>query len=155
MEASGRRSPLPAVVAALTVLSAAAAVGVPRMLAASRAANEAAAVVSLRRLVRAEASVPYRQDLAALADRLPPDLSLGSASGYRFGAILLDEAGAPLDPARRFAYYAIPETYGDTGRTTFLAGEDGKVYAKDPGLNVLPARWPAADPAAAGWRIIP
>ena len=149
---------------ALAALGAWLAFWVPGRLAARLAADEASAVQSLQGILGAERAFRsrgprYSLDLTSLAEagpppgasRLGPDLALGLKDGYRFGTVELDEAGRPLDPARRFAYYASPVSYGDSGRRTFLAGEDGRVYARDLGNSTPPPAWPADDPLAAGW----
>ena len=158
---------LPALIAALTALSLVGAFLVPRRFRNDRERNEAAAARGLKALAKAEAVYheaggSYCGDLAALCDVLPagarkalPDLpARGTGPGYRFGSVEIDETGRPLPRGRRFAYYAIPETYHVTGIRTLLVDPEGLVYAKDAGSSLPPSAWPASDPTAAGWIVL-
>ncbi len=159
---------IPALIAALTILGLVGAFLVPRRFRDDRALNEALAAQALLALAKAEAayrdaSGSYSGDLASLADAVKAaDLPLlprhGQSRGYRFGSVEIDETGRPLRPlpgaGRRFAYYAVPETYHVTGIRTLLIDPQGLVYAKDAGSAMPPSAWPASDPASAGWIIL-
>ena len=151
---------LPALIAALTALGLVGAFLVPHRFRDGRDRNEAAAARALLALAQAEAvyhegTGGYSGDLAALPASLSPDFpSRGLAGGYRFGSVEIDETGRPILRARRFAYYAVPETYHVTGILTLLVGPEGKVYAKDAGSSLPPSAWPASDPTSEGWIIL-
>ncbi len=153
---------LTALLAALAAVGLVGAFLVPHLLGGRRDRQEAAAVDALRDILRAELAhrekgKAFAQDLAALLDQglLPGPRPVGLKDGTRFGAIARDENGIPLDPARRFAYYAVPEVYGQTGKRFLILDETGRIYAKDPGFSAPPpAAWPASDPTAVGWLIL-
>lgn len=147
--------------AALGCLAAVAAFLLPHAMRERRREQEASAEATLRSAWKAEQAHRtrtgrYAGNLAALADAglLPREMATGLKGGYRFGLVGLDERGAPLDPLKRFAYYAVPEAYGDTGTATMIVDAAGLVYARDSGEGAPPAAWPADDPAAAGWKIL-
>jgi type II secretory pathway pseudopilin PulG len=153
---------LPALLAALTAIGLVGAFLVPHLLGKHRTSLEAAAVQALGDILKAELAhradgKGFAQDLATLHDRglLSGPLAVGLKDGTRFGAIARDENGAPFDPARRFAYYATPEVYGQTGKRFLILDETGRIYARDPGFNAQPpAAWPASDPTTRGWIIL-
>ncbi len=155
-------SSLMALLAALTAIGLVLAVLVPHLLGERRDRQEAAAGDALRDILKAELAhhekgKAFAQDLAALHDQglLAGPLAVGLKDGTQFGAIARDENGVPFDPARRFAYYAVPEVYGQTGKRFLILDETGRIYARDPGFNAPPpAAWPASDPTTQGWLIL-
>ncbi len=162
----GIPSRLSALIAALTVLGLVGAFLLPRRFQDNRDRNESLAVRALLALAKGEAvyheaSGSYLGDLAALSDAMAAHAEAfadlphsGRKAGYRFGGVEIDETGRPLPRGRRFAYYAVPETYHVTGVRTLLVDPEGLVYAKDAGSSLPPTAWPASDPTAAGWVIL-
>jgi len=82
--------------------------------------------------------------------------------GYFFQAMTTDENGEAYNQNElngvkvandyKFAFVAYPADYDKSGKNTFIVNESGTVYRKDTaGQPVL--KWPAADPASAGWQI--
>lgn len=61
-----------------------------------------------------------------------------------------DKDGQSFTNRRRFAVTAWPAQYGQTGRLTFLMGEDGRIWKKDLGGQAV-HRWPLPGPAQDGW----
>lgn len=61
-----------------------------------------------------------------------------------------DKDGKAYTNPKRFGIVAYPETYGATGRFTFIVSDDGKIYKKDT-FGQPVTRWPGKDPAAQGW----
>lgn len=154
---------LTALVAALAIVGGVLALVVPRLIAERQETGEAAAVAALGRVFRAEQAwkasgkPAFAHDLTVLAQAnfLDDALATGTLARYRFGAVLTDANGRPVDPSRRALYYAVPDAYGDTGRRHLLLDETGRIYAKDPGWNAPPPdRWPGDDPTAQGWRLL-
>lgn len=82
-------------------------------------------------------------------------------NGYHFRMLTTDPDGEPyakdedkdgqsFTNRKRFAVTAWPARYGQTGRLTFLMGEDGRIWKKDTGGQ--PVRgWPVPTPAQDGW----
>ena len=134
---------MPALLAALTALGLVGAFLLPRRFQDGRDRNEAAARTALLALAEAEAVYHegggrYAGDLAALPPGVPGLPSRGLNLGYRFGAVEIDETGRPFPRGKRFAYYAIPETYHVTGIRALLVDPEGLVYAKDLGSSLPP-----------------
>jgi type IV pilus assembly protein PilA len=109
-----------------------AAIAVPNLMASIRAANEGAALYSLRRICEAEATYrskmgdgPYGtlSDLKT-ADLISPELASGTKSGYRFTVELTSNRDG-------FAVRAVPITYGRTGVRSFFVDESGVLRAED------------------------
>ncbi len=77
----------------------------------------------------------------ALAAAAPP----APWNGYRFAALVLDEAGVSLaadgpdadanawENPKKFAFIALPAEYGVTGWLTLVVSEDGQVWGRDLG----------------------
>lgn len=61
-----------------------------------------------------------------------------------------DKDGQSFTNRRRFAVTAWPAQYGQTGRLTFLMGEDGRIWKKDTAGQAV-QRWPLPGPAQDGW----
>lgn len=84
---------------------------------------------------------------AADASPLPAGPKMGEALpraphlGYWYAAVPAAKDG--------YAFAAWPDTWGATGRRTFLTREDGAIWAKD--FGGASREWPSGDPAGAGW----
>jgi hypothetical protein len=105
-----------------------------------------------------EAEGRYAYDLKLLAE--DPNLGAESISkyfatglkeGYRYGRLPDFNAMGESDPIKGFAYYAVPETYGVTGRLTYIQSQSKILYTKDTGGNTPPSSWPSPSPEALGW----
>lgn len=70
-------------------------------------------------------------------------LASGLKEGYRYGPIgTCDAVTGGKDPARGFAYYAVPDVYPTNGRRTYIVNQEGVYYWKDQGNSAPPATWP-------------
>ena len=117
-------------VALVFVLPIVAAIAIPTLLASRRAANEAAAVSTMRKLHAAEATYFSTAGdggygtLKQLADNelIPRELTTGEQNGYRFQVVAAGE---------HFALTARPEDYPMSGKRSFYICEDGVIRAAD------------------------
>jgi type II secretory pathway pseudopilin PulG len=111
-----------------------AAIAIPNLLASRRAANEGAAIVSLRKLHNAEmAHYEMQRKYGTLTDLMQkeliaPDLADGERSGYRFAIEILNDRG---DGWPGFTVVAVPREYDSTGRRSFFVDHTGVVRAAD------------------------
>jgi type IV pilus assembly protein PilA len=111
-----------------------AAIAIPNLMASRRAANEGAAIVSLRKLHSAEmAHYTMQRKYGTLTDLLQkeligPDLASGERSGYRFAIEILDDRG---DGWPGFTVVGVPREYGSTGRRSFFVDHTGVIRAAD------------------------
>lgn len=111
-----------------------AAIAIPNLLASRRAANEGAAIVSVRKLHNAEMSHYIMQrrygNLTDLMQQefIGPDLADGERSGYRFAIEILNDRG---DGLPGFTVVAVPREYGSTGTRSFFVDHTGVVRAAD------------------------
>lgn len=109
-----------------------AAIAIPNLMASLRAANEGAAIVSLRKFYKAEAdcyAVSRKYGTYAdLRDSIGPELASGERSGYRFTLEILNDSG---DGYPGFTVVAVPKEYGSTGRRSFLIDQTGVIRAAD------------------------
>ncbi len=89
------------------------------------------------------------------------NLPASPKSGYFFKALASDPDGQPyakdedkdgnaFTNKARWGVVAYPAGYGATGRFTFIAGEEGKIWKKDTQGRPVD-RWPGKDPAEQGW----
>ena len=113
-----------------------AAIAIPNFLAARRAANEAAAMYSLRQIHNAEVTYHARKgnryygtlnDLQS-ESLIPPELASGTKSGYRFKVEAIKDGG---DGSAEFAATAVPTEYQSSGRHSFFIDETGVLRAED------------------------
>lgn len=107
-----------------------AAIAIPNLLAARRAANESASISTLRRISLAQSTYQGQHgtygDLNALASEklIDPDLVSGPRYGYTFTTT------AHPDPAA-FETTAVPVSYPNTGMRSFYIDETGVIRAAD------------------------
>ncbi|HXG62196.1 MAG TPA: DUF2950 family protein [Planctomycetota bacterium] len=91
-------------------------------------------------------------------------LTPAAKNGYHFRMLTTDPDGEPyakdedkdgqsFTNRKRFAVTAWPAQYGQTGRLTFLMGEDGRIWKKDTGGQPV-NRWPVPTPAQDGWEAV-
>lgn len=105
-----------------------AAIAIPNLMAARRAANEASAIRTLRGIANAEAtfeSLAYRYgSLQELADKglIEPGVVGGVVNGYRIQLIAVEHS---------FEVTATPVSYGRTGKRSFCLSNDGVIRAAD------------------------
>jgi hypothetical protein len=111
-----------------------AAIAIPNLMAARRAANEGAAIVSLRKFHRAEMDHYMMQrkygtlgDLMQ-KDLIGADLASGERSGYRFAIEVLNDRG---DGWPGFTVVGVPKEYNYTGRRSFFVDYTGVIRAAD------------------------
>ena len=113
-----------------------AAIAVPNLLAARRAANEASSIASLRRIHSAQATYQATRGNGAygtmdqLADEslIEPGLANGTRHGYKFTVELKtsrDEGQAG------FQAVAVPVEYGNTGIRSFYVDETGVIRGEN------------------------
>ena len=113
-----------------------AAIAIPNLLAARRAANEGSAINALRNIHTAEMSYQatagrgYFGTLAELEGQnlINAQLASGTRSGYKFAvdASLKDFEGSPA-----FAVVAVPTDYPSTGKRSFFIDETGVIRGED------------------------
>ena len=77
--------------------------------------------------------------------------SHGPKAGYWFGALRLAGESEP-DP-NHFAACAFPDTYGSSGRWSYIISDANVMYGKDLGHGNGPDVFPE-DPIAEGWEIL-
>jgi len=113
-----------------------AAIAIPNFLAARRAANEAAAMYSLRQIQNAEITYHSKKgnrSYGTLSDLqseslIPPELASGTKSGYRFKVEAIKDS---VDGSAEFAATAVPTEYQSSGRRSFFIDESGVLRAED------------------------
>jgi len=111
-----------------------AAIAIPNLMASRRAANEGAAIVSLRKFHSAEAThYAMQRKYGTLTDLMQKglinsDLASGERSGYRFTIEILDDRG---DGWPGFTVVAVPREYDSTGRRSFFVDHTGVIRAAD------------------------
>ena len=109
-----------------------AAIAIPNLMASLRAANEGAAIVSLRKFYNAEvdryAFSRRYGTYAELRDSIGPELASGERSGYRFTLEILNDSGNGYPG---FTVVAVPKEYGSTGRRSFFIDQTGVIRAAD------------------------
>ncbi len=119
-----------------------ASIAIPNLLASRRAANEGAALRSLRILHGAEQTYQATMgngQYGTLADLqkdslIPPELASGVRAGYRFNVEVVKDKG---DGWAGFTATAVPTEYGSTGRRSFFVDESGVLRGEDSnGLEV-------------------
>jgi type II secretory pathway pseudopilin PulG len=113
-----------------------AAIAIPNLLAARRAANEGSAINALRNIHTAEMSYQAtagRGHFGTLAELegqnlINAQLASGTRSGYKFAvdASLKDFEGSPA-----FAVVAVPTDYPSTGKRSFFIDETGVIRGED------------------------
>ena len=112
-----------------------AAIAVPNLLASRRAANEGAAMSSLRTLASAEATYQATTgdgkygtlDELAAANLIDVRLATGTKSGYKFTVELTNhESDYP-----GFEIVGVPMTYGSSGTRSFYVDETGVIRGGD------------------------
>ena len=112
-----------------------AAIAIPNLLAARRAANEGAAIASLRTISAAEESYYSKRHvygtLAELSEQhlIEPDLAAGVHYGYNFSVRVSGYSVTNSVPD--FEASAAPVDYGNSGRRSFLIDETGVIRAAD------------------------
>lgn len=110
-----------------------AAISIPNLLAARRAANEGSTMASLRTIHSAEATYQATAGngafgtLEQLAEQklIRPDLAAGTKNGYRFNVEVTS------DSEMGFEVVAIPLNYPSSGRRSFFVDESGVIRAAD------------------------
>ena len=117
------------------VLPLTAAIAIPNLLASRRAANEGAAIASLRTISAAEESYYNKRHVYGTLEELSaeqliePNLATGVRSGYNFSVKVSDSSVRNSIPD--FEATAAPVDYGKTGRRSFLIDETGVIRAAD------------------------
>ena len=111
-----------------------AAIAIPNLLAARRAANEGSTIAVLRKIHAAE--VTYQAttgagefgtlEQLAEADLIAPEVASGVVSGYRFNVQL-----TTVDDELGFEAVGIPLSYPSTGRRSFFVDESGIIRGSD------------------------
>ncbi len=110
-----------------------AAIAIPNLLAARRAANEGSSLANLRYIYSAEATYYNQyekygtlQELCA-EKLIPQDLESGTKNGYRFSVEVVERDDYPTG----FEAVCVPETYPNSGRRSFYLDETGVVRGAD------------------------
>ena len=108
-----------------------AAISIPNLLAARRAANEGSAIYSLRQISSAETTYygtfekyGTLEELSAQS-LIDPKLATGTKNGYTFTIELTN------DEVAGFAVIGVPETYGNSGTRSFYVDESLVIRAVD------------------------
>jgi len=111
-------------------------IALPNLYASRRAANEASAINSLRKIHTAESTYQAtvgRGDFGNIGDLhsqnlITSDLASGTRHGYRFKVEVVKDTGEGLPG---FIAVAVPTEYGSTGRRSFFMDETGVIRAAD------------------------
>lgn len=117
------------------VLPLTAAIAIPNLLASRRAANEGAAIASLRTISAAEESYYSKRHAYGTLEELSaeqliePNLATGARSGYNFSVRV--SGSSVTNSVPNFEVSAAPINYGTTGRRSFLIDETGVIRAAD------------------------
>jgi type IV pilus assembly protein PilA len=112
-----------------------AAIAIPNLLAARQAANEGAAIASLRKISAAEESYYSKRHvyatLAELSEQhlIEPNLATGVHSGYKFWVRVSSYSVTNSVPD--FEATAVPADYRKSGRRSFLIDETGVIRGAD------------------------
>lgn len=110
-----------------------AAIAIPNLLAARRAANEGAAIHSIRQISSAEAEYyghfqKYAtMDELAAHDLIDPAVASGTKNGYRFSLELTSNYPDPDG----FEVIGVPITYQSTGKRSFYTDETAVIRGSD------------------------
>lgn len=142
-----------------------AAIAIPNLLAARKAANEAAAIGTIRTISSAEATYQATNGngsfgtLEELANQSLIEQGLSTKFGYKFKVVLSNcTSGSGKNCVARYVVLATPVKYGATGTGTrsFYVDESGVIRADDkvgmdadrtsPPLPTMPARTPGRNP---------
>ncbi len=124
-----------------------AAIAIPNLLAARRAANEGATISMLRKIHAAEATYQATvgegefgtvEQLVAHG-LIAPEAASGARYGYKFNV----ELSLGLDNVRGFEVTAVPLSYPNSGRRSFYVSEDGVIRAADNQGNLATRDDPA------------
>ncbi len=149
----------------LVIIGIIAAFAIPSLMESKISGNESSAEKSMRTIVDAEAAFMktdydmatdpgknFAYNLANLDDTLDGAgnavhlidgvLKAGSKGGYDFGVLATYNASGGVDKRYGFAYYAVPSSYPDTGRKTYVVNHEGVMYYKDTGSAAVPGGWP-------------
>ena len=108
-----------------------AAIAIPNLLAARRAANEGSAIYSLRTIYSAEATYYSSFDKFGTLEELAAQnlidrkLASGTKNGYNFTVELTN------DEVEGFTVVGVPETYGNTGIRSFFVDESAVIRVAD------------------------
>ena len=113
-----------------------AAIAIPNLMAARRAANEASTIASLRSIHAAEATYQATRGAGAFGtlDQLAserlinPALASGAHNGYRFS---LETNPSRYNDVPGFQLVVVPLTYGSSGNRSFYVDETGVIRAED------------------------
>jgi type II secretory pathway pseudopilin PulG len=112
-----------------------AAIAIPNLLAARRAANEGATIATLRRIHSAEATYQATAGNGQFGtleqlienDLLDPKMGADVLSGYRYKI----ELTSGLDNEPGFEATSVPNSYPNSGRRSFFVNENGVIRAAD------------------------
>jgi type IV pilus assembly protein PilA len=113
-----------------------AAIAIPNLMAARRAANEGSALNALRTIHAAEMTYQATEgngDFGSLAqlqrqNLINPQLASGTRSGYKFA---VDTNLRDIDGRPAFAVVAVPTDYPSTGKRSFFVDETGVIRGED------------------------
>lgn len=111
-----------------------AAIAIPNLLAARRAANEGATISMLRKIASAEAAYQATHDRYGELNELieaglvDSQLSMGSHAGYRFKIVV---STGDVQNLSVFSAVSVPESYPNSGRRSFFVDESGVIRAAD------------------------
>ncbi|MCM3870914.1 MAG: DUF4190 domain-containing protein [Pyrinomonadaceae bacterium] len=112
-----------------------AAIAIPNLLAARRAANEGSTIQALRQVSSAEEMYSGVHGTYGTLEELANEqlISRGIATGTRNGYVIKIEVSKPesRDQIGRFQLVAVPLTYPNSGRRSFYLDETGVIRAGD------------------------
>lgn len=124
-----------------------AAIAIPNLLAARRAANEGATISMLRKIHAAEATYQATAGAGEFGtleqlvahELIAPEVASGSRYGYKFNV----ELSPGLDNVAGFEATAVPLSYPNSGRRSFYVSENGVIRAADNQGNLATRDDPA------------
>lgn len=141
----------------LVIIGIIAAFAIPNLLESQKAGNETSAEKALRTIVDAESNfmkADYDNDgkdfcynLSLLHDTtdgagnqialIQSVLAAGTKEGYAYGTLADYDTSSGTDPKFGFAYFAIPVSYGTSGRRSYIVNHTGTIYYSDLGSTVV------------------
>lgn len=156
----------------LVIIGIIAAFAIPNLLESQKAGNETSAEKALRTIVDAESNFmkadydndgkDFCFDLSMLHNTtdgagtqialIQSVLAAGTKEGYTYGTLADYDTASGTDPKFGFAYFAVPVSYGTSGRRSYIVNHTGTIYYSDQGSVIISAgdTWSGLNPAGSG-----
>ena len=145
----------------LVIIGIIAAFAIPNLMEAQRSGNETSAEKAMRTLIDAQSNfmkADYdgggKTFAVALYDRygqtdgagtvvalINESLASGAKEGYLYSQMATYNGAGGTNPAFGFAYCAVPASYGESGRRTYIARHTGEIWYIDSGASTVETDW--------------